>query len=62
MEEGLLVKDFIHNIKEIATFLVVVGKPISNKMIFNLMLNAFPPSYENLVVKIFGQVVLPTQK
>jgi hypothetical protein len=57
-----LVKDFIHNIKEITTLLVVVGELISNKMIVNLMLNVFPPSYENLVVKIFGQVVLPTQE
>jgi hypothetical protein len=62
MEEGSLVKDFIHNINEITTLLVVAGEPISNKMIVNIMLNVFPPSYENLVVKIFGQVVLPIRK
>jgi hypothetical protein len=50
MEERLLVKDFIHNIKEFTTLLVVAGEPISSKMIVNLMLNDFPPSYENLVV------------
>jgi hypothetical protein len=60
MEEGSLVKDLIHNIKEITTLLVVIGKPILRKMIVNLMLNALPMSYENLVVNIFGQVVLPT--
>jgi hypothetical protein len=59
MEEGSLVKDLIHNIKEITTLLVVVSKPILRKMIVNLMLNALPMSYENLVVNIFGQVVLP---
>jgi hypothetical protein len=62
MEEGSLVKDLIHNIKEITTFWVVVGELIPNKMIVNLMLNALPPSYENLIVNIFGQVVLPIQE
>jgi hypothetical protein len=42
--------------------LVVAGKPIPNKVIVNLMLNVLPPSYENLAVNIFGQVVLPTQE
>jgi hypothetical protein len=56
MEEGSLVKDLIYNIKEITTFLVVVGELIPNKMIVIFMLNVFPSSYENLVVNIFGQV------
>jgi hypothetical protein len=60
MEEGLLVKDLIHNIKEITTLLVDASEPIPNKMIVNLMLNVFPSNYENLVVNIIGQVVLPT--
>jgi len=57
MEEGSLVKDLIHNIKEITTFWVVVGELIPNKMNVNIMLNVLPPSYENLVVNIFGQVL-----
>jgi hypothetical protein len=61
MEEGSLVEDLIHNIKEITTFLVIAGKLILDKMI-NLMLNARPSSCENLVVNIFGQVVLPTRE
>ncbi len=62
MEEGSLVKDLIHNIKEITTFLLVVGELIPNKMIVIFMLNVLPSNYENLVVNIFGQVVLPTRE